>query len=94
LYKNLTNWCTKLDDAILESDFATRVRELEIGVVLTRTTESRAVRAKMSAHETVEGQASSTAALILAITSKPRSEFTLAAASCSLPLSKTEPSQP
>jgi hypothetical protein len=62
--------------------------------VLTRTTESRAVRAKMSAHETVEGQASSTAALILAITSKPRSEFKLRAASCSLPLRRTEPSQP
>jgi hypothetical protein len=50
--------------------------------------------AKISAHETVLGQALSTAALMLAMTLKPRSELTLGNASCSFPLSNTEASQP
>jgi hypothetical protein len=41
------------------------------------TVESRAARARMSAQETVPGQAASRAALISSMTSKPRAESLL-----------------
>jgi hypothetical protein len=46
-------------------------------VVHTRTVESRAARARMSAQETVPGQAASRAALIWSTTSNPLREFLL-----------------
>jgi hypothetical protein len=46
-------------------------------VALTRTVESRAARATMSAQETVPGQAASRAALIWSTTSNPLREFML-----------------
>ncbi|MFS7939212.1 hypothetical protein Hanom_Chr05g00449041 [Helianthus anomalus] len=44
-------------------------------LVLTRTVEPRAARARISAQETVWGQACSSLALISSITSNPRIEF-------------------
>lgn len=45
--------------------------------VLTRRTESRALMATMSAHETTPGQSFSTLDLILSITSNPLTELLL-----------------
>lgn len=45
--------------------------------VLTRRTESRAVMARMSAHETMPGHIFSTLILILSITSNPLTELLL-----------------
>lgn len=45
--------------------------------VLTRRTESRAVMARMSAHETTPGHSLSTLDLILSITSNPLTELLL-----------------
>ena len=50
---------------------------LPLVVVRTRTVESRAARARMSAQETVPGQAASRAALIWSTTSNPLREFLL-----------------
>ena len=66
---------------------------------LTRTEPTSAAIAKISAQETIPGQLSSTAVLMLFTTSKPLSEFRFGSASCSLSMvsvlfSKTDPSQP
>ena len=50
---------------------------LPLVVVRTRTVESRAARARMSAQETVPGQAASRAGLIWSTTSNPLREFLL-----------------
>lgn len=45
------------------------------GCVITKTTPSRAARAKISAQETVALQAASTRVLMVSMTSKPLAEF-------------------
>ena len=50
------------------------------GGKLTMTTESLAVMARISAHETTPGQASSTLDFILSTTLNPLAEFTFGAA--------------
>lgn len=57
---------------------------LEFRCMLTRTTESRAARARISAQETVWGQTCSSLALISSITSYPLREFLFGPASFSL----------
>ena len=70
-----------------------------IGYELTITTESRAAMARISAHETTEGQADSTLDFMASITSKPLRELLLGPAVCS-PLNEdvssrsTDASQP
>ena len=63
---------------------------------LTKRTESRAARASISAQETTPLHSSSTALLIVSITSKPLAEFKFPAPSFSLssPSNRTDPSQP
>lgn len=68
-------------------------------VVRTRTVESRAARARMSAHETVPGQEASRAALIWSTTSNPLREFLLGLDPFSLTIllllsNRTDASQP
>lgn len=66
---------------------------------LTRYTASLAARASISAHETVDGQAFSKAALIVSMTSNPLIEFRLGSAffspfRVSVSSSSTDPSHP
>jgi hypothetical protein len=61
----------------------------------TRNVPSRAVSARMSAHETTPGHLASTLALMVSMASKPRREFTFGSADFSPPSSRRiEPSQP
>lgn len=63
---------------------------------LTKSTESLAAMAKISAHDTTPLHWRSTAVFIASITSNPRAEFRLGAAnfSLSLPSNNTDASQP
>jgi hypothetical protein len=68
-------------------------------VSFTMTVESRAARARMSAQETVPGQAASSAALISSMTSKPLAESLLGLDRFSLTMdpllsSRSDASQP
>ncbi|KAK6924426.1 Phospholipase-like [Dillenia turbinata] len=49
----------------------------DVNMMITRTVESLAARANISAHETVAGQHSSSADFISSMTSNPRAEFLL-----------------
>lgn len=63
--------------------------------MLTITTESRAARATISAHETIPGQLASSEALALVITLNPlRDRFGPALCSEPVPVSSTDPSHP
>ena len=72
---------------------------LYFGFELTATTESRAVMATISAHDTTPGHTASTLDFMASMTSKPLTEFLLGSAVFS-PLkeevssSSTDPSQP
>lgn len=70
-----------------------------MGLVITITTESLAVTARISAHETTPGHTFSTADLMLSMTSNPRAEFLLGIAFFSpvkldVSSSRIEPSHP
>ena len=91
---NYNDWPTSVSGATYSQQI-TEGRERK----LTKTVESRAARARISAHETTPGQTFSTASFMSATTSKPRTEplFGIAVFSpvkVELSSSRIEPSQP